>query len=164
MIRKLSDWASVAEIVGAAAIVVSLVFVGLEIRNGTDATALNTRALQMNAYQTLVGQINDVARETMEHPEVTLLRPELPENLSPEQWQQVNNDFIILIRHGDLAFYQFQLGMLTEERLHSVIGPLRYTWCMPMFRRAWAGFRENADSGYREFLDSRIAENCGSED
>ena len=36
MNQKLSDWASVAEILGAAAIVVSLIFVGYQIRQNTD--------------------------------------------------------------------------------------------------------------------------------
>jgi hypothetical protein len=36
MNQKLSDWASVAEILGAAAIVVSLIFVGFQVRQNTD--------------------------------------------------------------------------------------------------------------------------------
>ena len=42
MNQKLSDWASVAEILGAAAIVVSLVFVGVQIRGNVQATQAAT--------------------------------------------------------------------------------------------------------------------------
>ena len=45
---KLSDWASIAEIFGAVAIVVSLVFVGLQIRD-------NTVAIQAATYQEHLG-------------------------------------------------------------------------------------------------------------
>jgi len=38
MKQKLADWASIAEIIGAAAIVVSLIFVGFQIRENTVAT------------------------------------------------------------------------------------------------------------------------------
>jgi hypothetical protein len=38
MKHRLSDWATIAEIISAIAIVVSLIFVGLEIRQNTNAT------------------------------------------------------------------------------------------------------------------------------
>ena len=59
---KLEKWALIAEIIGAVAIVVSLIFVGLEIRNGADQTRLNTQALQMSAYQELIGEVNTLSR------------------------------------------------------------------------------------------------------
>jgi hypothetical protein len=48
MKRSLAEWANVAEIVGAFAIVVSLVFVGVQIRD-------NTRATQNATFQQNVG-------------------------------------------------------------------------------------------------------------
>ena len=48
MKRSLAEWASVAEIIGALAIVISLVFVGLQIRE-------NTRATQNATFQRSVG-------------------------------------------------------------------------------------------------------------
>jgi hypothetical protein len=53
MKRTLAEWASVAEIIGALAIVVSLVFVGLQIR-------ANTRATQNATYQQSVGYEIDI--------------------------------------------------------------------------------------------------------
>jgi hypothetical protein len=45
MNQKLSDWASIAEILGAGAIVISLVFVGLQISDGNrEARAATTQA------------------------------------------------------------------------------------------------------------------------
>lgn len=42
MNQKLSDWANIAEIVSAVAIVVSLIFVGMEIRRNTEAEYLSS--------------------------------------------------------------------------------------------------------------------------
>jgi hypothetical protein len=56
--RKLSDWASIAEIVGATAIVLSLIFVGYEVRRNTLATQiasandLGTALLEVNKITT----------------------------------------------------------------------------------------------------------------
>jgi hypothetical protein len=42
MNQKLADWASIADIVGAIAVTMSLIFVGLEIRGNTKATQAAT--------------------------------------------------------------------------------------------------------------------------
>ena len=46
MNQKLSDWASIAEILGAVAIVISLIFVGLQLNDGNrEARAATTQAV-----------------------------------------------------------------------------------------------------------------------
>jgi hypothetical protein len=57
---RLEKWALIAEIVSAFAIVLSLIFVGIQISQSSDETALNTSAIQVGAYQELVGQIMDI--------------------------------------------------------------------------------------------------------
>jgi hypothetical protein len=52
--RKLADWASVAEIIGAAAIVISLIYVGIQVNDSTrgvrSATANDAAALTLSWY------------------------------------------------------------------------------------------------------------------
>jgi len=54
---KLEKWALIAEILSAMAVVASLVFVGLQVRQGAEETALNTRTIQTSAYQDLTAQL-----------------------------------------------------------------------------------------------------------
>ena len=49
--EKLQEYALIAEIIGAVAIVCSLIFVGLQIRQ-------NSRISSVNAYQELISQIS----------------------------------------------------------------------------------------------------------
>lgn len=163
---RLSEWANIADIVGAAAIVVSLLFVGLQIRNSARQTELNTQALQMNAYQSLIGEVNNQSRFYIE--ELPDWWFERPENLSAQELNQQSNFFLMAIRFGDLAFYQHELGMLSGDRLESVIGVLRNMWCRPEFIEFWngwqgTGFRENVVASYREFVDAGILESCSTE-
>ena len=65
MKKKLKEIALVAEIISAFAVVAGLIFVGLEIRQSTDQAALNTRALEVAAYQDLIGQIIDINRDVI---------------------------------------------------------------------------------------------------
>ena len=48
---KLKDYAFVAEILSAVAVVASLIFVGFQVQQQAEETALNTRAIQVGAYQ-----------------------------------------------------------------------------------------------------------------
>jgi hypothetical protein len=47
--QKLSDWASIAEILGAVAIVISLIFVGLQISEGNSETRAATTQAALDA-------------------------------------------------------------------------------------------------------------------
>ena len=53
---KLKYWALVAEIVSAIAVVLSLVFLAMQIRDSTEQTVLNTEAVQSTALQQYFAQ------------------------------------------------------------------------------------------------------------
>jgi hypothetical protein len=53
MREKLQEYALIAEIIGGIAIVASLIFVGFQVQQTADETALNTRQMQAMAFQDL---------------------------------------------------------------------------------------------------------------
>jgi len=57
---QLHKWALIAEIVGAVAILLTLVILVIEVREGSRQTALNTQSLQLSAYQDLISQLNEL--------------------------------------------------------------------------------------------------------
>ena len=57
MNQKLSDWASIAEILGAAAIVVSLVFVGFQISDGNRETRAATLQAILDAEMSFQAEL-----------------------------------------------------------------------------------------------------------
>ena len=160
---KLEKWALIAEIIGAVAIVVSLIFVGLEIRNGADQTRLNTQALQMSAYQELIGEVNTLSRFYIQNLDEWYF--DQPEELTAKQRNTIGNLNVMTSRFGDLAFYQYQLGMISEARLESVIGVLKGSWCRRSFQDFWngtdgEGFRARAVPEYRDFVEAGMAKDC----
>lgn len=54
------QWKDLAEAVGFAAIVASLVFVGIETRNSAKQSELQTQALEIAAYQALMSNIDEI--------------------------------------------------------------------------------------------------------
>ena len=126
-----------AGIASAVAVVLSLVFVGLEVRESGRQTALNTRSVQASAYQELIGRILDFNEANVARPELIInISRALFDSLPEDEQRQRRSMVVARFRYGDLAYYQYELGMLTEERLE-----------------------DNFVSSYRQFIDDIISDN-----
>ncbi len=133
----------VAEIGSAMAVVLSLIFVGLEVRETAEQTALNTESLQVAAYQDLIAQISEFNRLLIEA-DVAALYTRLGD--SEGDWAELSTVdqrrgfslLFLLFRHADMAFYQFERGMLPEARFESALQPLLGNIDRPLYRAFWA--------------------------
>jgi hypothetical protein len=131
----------------------------------------NTRSLEVNAYQALMAEIGDLGTIAIENPQFNARMEELL-RLSSEELRDaeissadrdaVSNFFFMLLRHGDLAYYQFQQGIISEARLQSAINPLRLRLCRPVFQSWYRSISETGSGlvqDYRSFIES-IMEAC----
>ena len=118
--EKLQTWALVAEILGGVAVFLSLIFVGLEIRQSSEETALNTRAIEVSAYQDLISQIILLNNEFVGDPELSELWAST-NSCEPIESRadraQLFKYSMSVIRHGDMAYHQYEQGLISEERL-----------------------------------------------
>ncbi len=146
----------------ATVVVLSLMFVGLEVRESSRPTELNTQSLQLSTYQDLIAQIADVNMAMLENPG---LRLRLQQNyqssweeLSLEEQSELTSIAFLFLRHGDLAFYQYEIGLLSEDRLESALGPIRgMLLCRPAFRTFWDAQRDSFHEGYQQFISERLS-------
>ena len=107
----LSSWASIAEIVSAVAVVLSLIYVATEMRG-------NTRAVEA---ATLV-EVNKIAREHLllvssspEANRIEVMGDENPSQLSPEEQQRYNWYVRSFWLGMQTVFRQHDLGILPDE-------------------------------------------------
>jgi hypothetical protein len=123
MKKKLKKFALVAEIISAFAVVAGLIFVGLEIRQSTDQAALNTRALETAAYQDLIAQILQINTVTLADTELLfIVQSNRDEALTdPIEIAKYQNYAINVARHEDMACFQFQQELISEDRLVSAM-------------------------------------------
>ena len=152
-----------AEILSAAAVVLSLVFVGLEVRETARQTELNTEALQITAYQDLIAQIGQF-NEAMLDAEMAALYMRLTDpagdwsSLSPVERLQAERILFLLARHADLAFYQFEQGLLPEARLESALRPFMADINKPMYRDFWEANKRNFIPSFQAYIDRQIGD------
>jgi hypothetical protein len=107
--RTLSEWASIAEIISAVAVVASLLYVGFEInRNTTVSLAANRQAIAARAQELALysgeTRINHLLFET---------KGDL--NLTEDDLHRVTGYIGALLRTTEEAFLLYRDGMLEEE-------------------------------------------------
>ncbi len=147
---------AVRETMGFLAVVAGLVFVGVEIQQ-------NSQSVQAATYQDLIAQITNLNVLEIENPEfgalvqATLVGPS-PERPDEAQISQLTPYLWLLFRHGDLAFSQYQRGLLDDERLRSVLMPLSARLRLPWIQGRWEDRHRAAFvPSYQNLVDSIIA-------
>ena len=121
---QLQRWALIGEVAGALAVVVSLLFVAFQIKQGTEAAEQTGSAIQMEAYQSLIENIITINIHQMESAELTsvfLKIQDAPESLTPEEELHFMVYMLTLFRHGDTSFLHYQNGAIDEVRLQSLL-------------------------------------------
>ena len=111
----------VANFLGALGIIGSLIFVGLELRQ-------NQQIAKVSAYQALVEQIADFNVVLLTSPEVSRIRIAALNNeeLTNFEQEQYNAFLRMLQRQSELAFVQYQAGIIGEELLTRTLGPFSF--------------------------------------
>lgn len=108
---RLEKWALVAEIVGAAAIVISLIFVGLEIRGNTQASQAATfQASVAYDIELLLGQGRDADTARAY---IAWLND--PDSISGGERAQAGLLSAATVRHMENLYLQHEAGMLSDE-------------------------------------------------
>ena len=152
----------IAEVVSAAAIVISLIFVGFEIRQSANQTERNTVARQVSTYQELIARITELNTIKIDNKELSaaIAKVESQDSVDLSDWeyQMVYRHSWILFRYGDIAYYQYQSGLLSEDRLKSALAPVVFLFQFPWYRERWKGARINFVVEYRSFIDRIIEE------
>ncbi|MDG1953050.1 MAG: hypothetical protein P8J52_10700 [Gammaproteobacteria bacterium] len=110
----------IANFLGALGIIGSLIFVGIELRQ-------NQQIAKVAAYQALVEQIADFNVVLLTSPEVSRIRIAALNNekLTNFEQDQYTAYLRMLQRQSELAFVQYQAGIIGEELLTRTLGPFR---------------------------------------
>jgi len=163
MIENGQRYKLLVEILSAIAVVLTLVFVGLELRETARQTALNTESVQVAAYQDLIAQISQFNRLLLDPTIASVFERMMnPKGdwaeFSAVERRQARSLLFLLVRHADMAFYQYQRGLLPKDRLNSALLPLLSDIDKPMYRAFWEEIKGSQVPSFREYIDKRIAE------
>ena len=158
---KLQQWALGAEIVGAIAVVISLGVVAYQLNQSNEQQELNTNALEIAAYQDLLNSFTDLQSTFIEDGEFSELYVKSNSglaDLSEGERLRIIRFLGTVIRHGDMAFFQYERGTITTEQLDSMLYYVLLTLrSHPAAAEIWSGLSTNAlDPDYVTYVNARL--------
>lgn len=150
---KLSEWASVAEVVGAVAIVISLIYVGIQVSDSTRAVRSATANETSAAISSWYANVGSDQQAT----QVFLHGITAPESLTSEEMAQY-----IYLLHGlmleyQTAYYLAQEQTLDEQLQESLTNTLAGVREQPGFKLYWGQRRDLFQPDFRAYVDDLLA-------
>lgn len=143
--------------IGILAVIGSLIFVGIETRLASKQTELNTRAVEIAAYQELMSNITAANAQSITSAEAATIiaaMREVPESAVTSS--RIESAFFQQFRHGDIAFFMYERGVIDEARLQSSLRPL------PLYgergRAFWDRNKQNFVPAYQNYIDALLAD------
>ena len=155
------SWKDLFEAVGLFSVIGSLIFVGVETRNNADQAAINTRAIEIASYQELTNNIINSNLMQIGDPEllgITMKAAIDPDALSEIERRKYFVWVISRFRHADMAFFQFERGVIDENRMRSVFSPLVPVLQNPLARNMWESIQGNFVESFRKYMNEYISE------
>ncbi len=140
--------ANIGEIIAAILVVVSLVYVALQIRQ-------NTQALKITAAQTYVGMYNTITSDLTQPDLAALWHKGLQDFASLEGGQLVQFSAVAgqLMRVFESAFSQWRRGALDEQLWLASQRALIDSLAMPGFQQWWQFRQTWYSDDFRELLN-----------
>ncbi len=146
---RLQKWALTAEVIGGIAVVISLVFVGIELRSNTEATRAATReAINQKDIDFLSLRLDSsVIAQAM-------TKVEAGEPLSPlEESQLVSQQYVnfMIFEH---TYYQYSEGVLDENDWARHENIARQNMHNNSYaQRMWQKNQDTFTSGFKEVIE-----------
>ncbi len=148
----LSYYANLAEILGTAAIVVSLIYVAVQIRQNTRATRLTT---DQNVFHDLREATAIVAMDT-EMATIQIKAMTDIANLSPAEKHRYYTYLNITYRVYENAYYQNQEGTLDSYVWEGIIANLMIGKDTSGYRAFWHDRKQSFSREFQDFHESRL--------
>jgi len=151
---KLSEWASIAEIIGAVAVVVSLLYVGLQVNDNTSAirsTAANDATVTMQAWYLEMGsnrQASDLWFSAMTSAEPLATNDEF-------QFMMSMHSALLAMQN---SFLLSQEGTIDPEFREALTIALVAVKDLPGMERFWRQRRQFFHSDFAEYVEDQLAQ------
>jgi phosphohistidine phosphatase SixA len=155
MKEKLQQYALLAEIISAAAIVASLIFVGVQIKQ-------NNALVKANTYREIRNGVMSLNFLSFSNPEYAALNYKISngKELSPVEIMQRRAFGFYLINLADTAYEQHQRGLIDGKELRETLGPFlgilsQNPWLQDQIRQ-YSRFPDNYDPKFIAYIKEQM--------
>ncbi len=142
--------AAVGGLLGAVGIVLSVVFLAMQIRR-------NTAATQSQTYQSACSALADFSATVGQDPalcRVWRIGLSTPQELDDNQYYQFAFLGISLFRRYENAFYQYHAGLIDDDFWSGHRNILSWHFHRPGIQHWWQGRRQTFSKAFCDYLES----------
>ena len=148
----LEELAYISQIVGVVAVLASLIFVGLQIRQ-------NTKALKAKSHHAVTDSFNAINNIILSDPTVARRwRLALEGSKELDEDERISVDFMLLanMRIFETLYYQYTNGTLDKKLFDAELKTLKWSVTFPGVQTWWATNPISLSAEFRAFIDGLI--------
>ena len=149
---SLSDLASLGSFVNGLAVLISLIYLALQVRQ----TKRNQQIAIRHTRATRIVELH-LALADLAVADAWLHGSGSPEKITRTEVGQFNNLCRALFFHFEDSFYQREEGLLNDDAFETVVAGVRLSARSPGFRAAWKIARSNFGGRFLAFMDGVVA-------
>ena len=149
---SLSELASLGSFVSACAVLISLIYLALQVRQ----TKRNQQIAIRHSRATRVVELH-LALADAAVADAWLHGSGSPHEITQTELSQYNNLCRALFFHFEDSFYQREEGLLNDDAFETVVAGARLSARSPGFRAAWRISRPNFAGRFLDFMDRLVA-------
>lgn len=130
----------ITQIIAVIAVVASLIFVGLQVRQDAEQTRLNTRAVKATSHHAISDSFNHLNTSLATNPELARIWDtglQGVDNLKPEELTAFHSMLIAYVRIFETLYFQSETGTMARELWEAEKRVLRFMFAMPGVQQWW---------------------------
>jgi len=146
---SLEDLGNIGEFVAAVAVVISLIYLAVQIRQNTKSirSASNQQILQG------IAELNEFLGSTPEVTELFWRGSSNPESLSEEEWHRFIHIASAMIRRMELMFLNHRDGFVPVQMWEAQANNLRRWFSTPGVQRWFSELGAGVDADFRVYVE-----------
>ena len=152
---KLSDIGNIAEAIAAVGVILSLVYVAVQIRQ-------NTQAIRAASYQGVAGGITDFLTILVEDEgfvKIYIKALDDPSKLSPEERLRFDNYIAHFFTKVDVAVDLYERGMIDNKAMIPYTRYVVYMLEQPYVMEYWESAQQFFSNDLRLYIDEHLGRN-----
>jgi hypothetical protein len=150
---SLGEWASIASLVSAVALVVSVIYVSIQIRN-------NTRAVRATAFQQVVDSFAGISLEIAKDRNLVDLYLRGSQDfasLSDVERTQYSLMLLSFLRRAENVFFQTEIHLLQSDHWSGIRDSIKAIADPPGARECWSVINCHLNPEFRAFIGTLMS-------
>jgi hypothetical protein len=150
---SLGEWASIASVVSAVSLVVSVIYVSIQIRH-------NTRAVRASAFQQVVDSFAGISLDIAKDPNLVDLYLRASRDFaSLGELERAQYSFMLLsfLRRAENVLFQTETQLLQTEHWSGIRDSIKAIVAPPGAQDCWRTIKSRLNPEFRAFVDTLLA-------